>query len=194
MIILFVSGELSASLKTVGTLLLLLLALPFNLLLVSLALLWKVLTIPFQRRISAENRQKVLITGGKMTKALQLARLFNHAGHEVTLVETHKYWLSGHRFSFAVKNFSTVPAPGKDTEGYCQGLLDIVKRSFSDLQAWIKKVTQGTDAIFQVNDPLPFLMVHHWQIPLLLVSNLVNLKSWVKIDFNIGKLVEIGGD
>ncbi len=67
-------------------------------------------------------------------------------------------------------------------------------RSLSDLQAWIEKVTQGTDAIFQLNDPLPFLMVHHWQIPLLLMGNLLHLKGWVKIDFNIGKLVEIGGD
>ena len=450
MVILFVSGKLSAFLKTVSTLLLLLIALPFNLLLVSVALVWKILTIPFSKSISTENSKKVLITGGKMTKALQLARLFNQAGHEVTLVETDKYWLSGHRFSFAVKNFYTVPAPEKDTPGYCQGLLDIVKRenidlvipvsspvasyydsvaktklqdycevlhfdpevtkmlddkyslcqkalelglsapksftitnpqqvldfdfasdgnkyilksiqydsvtrldltqlpfegmenyvrslpisenrpwtmqqfitgqeycthstvrngkirlhccsksspfqvnyehvdnpqifawvkefvsklnlsgqisfdfiqtedgtvypiecnprthsaitmfynhpgvanayltdgenedeapitplsnsrptywtyhelwrltgirSFEDLQAWIKKVTQGTDAIFQLNDPLPFLMVHHWQIPLLLIGNLVHLKGWVKIDFNIGKLVEIGGD
>jgi hypothetical protein len=67
-------------------------------------------------------------------------------------------------------------------------------RSFSDLQAWIKKITQGTDAILQINDPLPFLMVHHWQIPLLLIGNLQKLKGWVKIDFNIGKLVELDGD
>jgi predicted ATP-grasp superfamily ATP-dependent carboligase len=133
MVILFVSGKLSAFLKTVSTLLLLLIALPFNLLLVSLALVGKVLTIPFSKSISTENGKKVLITGGKMTKALQLARLFNEAGHEVTLVETDKYWLSGHRFSFAVKNFYTVPAPEKDTPGYCQGLLDIVKRENIDL-------------------------------------------------------------
>ena len=450
MVILFVSGKLSAFLKTVGTLLLLLVALPFNLLLVSFALFTKVLTAPFKKHKSAAKPKKVLITGGKMTKALQLARLFFAAGHEVILVETHKYWLSGHRFSFAVKNFYTVPAPEKDPEGYAQGLLDIVKRenvdvvipvsspvasyydsvaktklkddcevlhfepeitemlddkfslcqkalelglsapkslaitnpqqvldfdfasdgskyilksiqydsvsrldltqlpfagmenyvrslpisenrpwtmqqfitgqeycthstvrkgkirlhccsqsspfqvnyehidnpkifawveefvaklnlsgqisfdfmqtedgtvypiecnprthsaitmfynhpdvakayltdaenenekpitplsnskptywtyhelwrltgirSLADLQAWSKKVTQGTDAIFQFDDPLPFLMVHHWQIPLLLIGNLLRLKGWVKIDFNIGKLVEIGGD
>ncbi|MFM7368238.1 MAG: ATP-grasp enzyme, partial [Sphaerospermopsis kisseleviana] len=44
------------------------------------------------------------------------------------------------------------------------------------------------------DDPLPFLMVHHWQIVLLLLQNMVKLKGWVRIDFNIGKLVEIGGD
>jgi predicted ATP-grasp superfamily ATP-dependent carboligase len=67
-------------------------------------------------------------------------------------------------------------------------------RSLSDLQAWINKITNGTDAMLRLDDPLPFLMVHHWQIPLLLLQNLSKLKGWVKIDFNIGKLVEIGGD
>jgi hypothetical protein len=55
-------------------------------------------------------------------------------------------------------------------------------------------IWRGTDAIFQVNDPIPFLTVHHWQIPLLLLDNLRRLGSWIRIDFNIGKLVEIGGD
>ncbi|TAH14827.1 MAG: ATP-grasp enzyme, partial [Oscillatoriales cyanobacterium] len=55
-------------------------------------------------------------------------------------------------------------------------------------------ITQGKDAIFDWNDPLPFLMVHHWQIPLLLWGNLQKPKEWIRIDFNIGKLVEIGGD
>ncbi len=67
-------------------------------------------------------------------------------------------------------------------------------RSLSDFQAWIQKITTGTDAIFQLNDPLPFLMNPHWQISLLLLQNLFKFKNWVKIDFNIGKLVEIGGD
>ena len=66
--------------------------------------------------------------------------------------------------------------------------------SGSDLQAWLQKIVKGTDAIFQVNDPLPFLTVPHWQITLLLLDNLRKLKGWVKIDFNIGKLVEVGGD
>lgn len=37
-------------------------------------------------------------------------------------------------------------------------------------------------------------MVHHWQIPLLLLKNLFQLKNWTRIDFNIGKLVQMGGD
>ncbi len=66
--------------------------------------------------------------------------------------------------------------------------------SWQQLQNWLEKITQGTDAIFRVDDPLPFLMVHHWQIPLLLLKQLYQLRDWLRIDFNIGKLVELGGD
>ena len=67
-------------------------------------------------------------------------------------------------------------------------------RSLKQLQTWIGNIVRGKEAIFDVNDPLPFLMVHHWQIPLLLLENLRKLKGWVRIDFNIGKLVQLGGD
>ena len=67
-------------------------------------------------------------------------------------------------------------------------------RSLDQFKIWIRRINQGTDGIFQVNDPLPFLMVHHWQIFLLLLNNLRQFKGWVRIDFNIGKLVELGGD
>jgi hypothetical protein len=60
-----------------------------------------------------------------MTKALQLARSFDRDGHDVYLVETHKYWLSGHRFSRAVKGFFTVPVPEKEPEAYCQALSEL---------------------------------------------------------------------
>ncbi|MEO6881462.1 MAG: ATP-grasp enzyme [Mycobacteriaceae bacterium] len=55
-------------------------------------------------------------------------------------------------------------------------------------------ILTGTDAIFSSADPLPFLAVHHLQIPWLLLVNLVKGGRWVKIDVNIGKLVEPGGD
>jgi predicted ATP-grasp superfamily ATP-dependent carboligase len=445
------SAKVLAMLKTVGTLLLLLLLLPINALVVLLALLVNLLTVPWQRSpVSTEHRKTILLTGGKMTKALQLARSFKAAGHRVILVETPKYWLSGHRFSNAVDRFYTVPVPEQDPTGYCNRLLEIVKqeavnvfipvsspiasyydslakgvliphcevvhfdadvtqlldnkftfcekagslglsapkvflvthpdhvlkfdfaadgsqyvlksipydsvhrldmtllpcenlaehlkdlpispekpwvmqefvrgqeycthstvrdgvirlhgcskssafqvnyqhvdnpaiyewvqrfvrelnltgqisfdfiqrsdgavfpiecnprihsaitmfhdhpgvadaylapvvdenqppivplpqskptywlyhelwrltqvRSLKQLQAWLANMTHGTDAIFQVSDPLPFLTVHHWQIPLLLLNNLRKLKGWIRIDFNIGKLVELGGD
>ena len=437
-------------LRNLGTLTLLMLAFPLNLALVVIALIWNGISSPFKKRKIIDNPQNILLTGGKMTKALQLARSFHAAGHNVILIETHKYWLSGHRFSNAVKKFYTVPAPEKDPDGYCQAILKIVQteniatfipvsspvasyydslageliapfcqvihfsleitqilddkftlcekarslglsapkaylitdpqqildfdfqtdnskyllksisynsvsrldmtqlpfegmedyitnlpiseenpwtmqefitgqeycthstvrkgkirlhccsksspfqvnyehverpeiydwvekfvqelnltgqisfdfiqtedgtvypiecnprthsaitmfynhpelanaylqdseddqedpilplpdskptywlyheiwrlteiESFSDLQAWLRKMIEGTDAIFQVNDPLPFLTVPHWQITLLLLENLRKLKGWIRIDFNIGKLVELGGD
>ncbi|WP_375481272.1 ATP-grasp enzyme [uncultured Jatrophihabitans sp.] len=67
----------------------------------------------------------VLISGGKMTKALQLARSFHRAGHRVVLVESGKYRLTGHRFSNAVDAFHTVPKP--DDPGYADALLRIVQ-------------------------------------------------------------------
>ena len=37
-------------------------------------------------------------------------------------------------------------------------------------------------------------MVHHVQIPWLLLQNLRRRGAWLRIDFNIGKLVEPAGD
>jgi hypothetical protein len=118
--ILFIQGRGPALVQNLGTLTLLLILLPFNLAVVSVALLWNWISTPFRKKIipSLETK-RILVTGGKMTKALQLARSFHAAGHEVFLVETHKYWLSGHRFSRAVKGFYTVPAPQKATVKDC---------------------------------------------------------------------------
>ena len=58
----------------------------------------------------------------------------------------------------------------------------------------LKVIARGKDAIFDLNDPLPFLMVHHVHIPWLLLKNLLQRKDWIRIDFNIGKLVERAGD
>lgn len=63
-------------------------------------------------------------------------------------------------------------------------------RSLSQVRSWWSNIWRGTDAVFTVNDPLPFLMVHHWQIPLLLLENLRHLRGWIRIDFNIGELIE----
>ena len=118
----------SALLRNLGTLILLTLALPFNFILVAVTLIWNWITSPFKQRKAITNPQNVLITGGKMTKALQLARSFHAAGHNVVLIETDKYWLSGHRFSNAVKKFYTVPAPERDADAYCQAIQKIVRQ------------------------------------------------------------------
>ncbi len=58
----------------------------------------------------------------------------------------------------------------------------------------LRVVRRGRDAVFDWSDPLPFLVLHHVQIPVLLLRALVAGKDWIRIDFNIGKLVEAGGD
>ena len=115
--------------KSAVTLLLLLPALPVNLSVTGLALL-RGLVVPYARQTAAEPKT-VLISGGKMTKALQLARSFAAAGHRVVLVESAKYRLTGHRFSRAVDRFYVVPAP--DDKGYAAALLDIVVREQVDV-------------------------------------------------------------
>ena len=124
--------RVSAFLRNLGTLTLLTLVFPINLMIVLVAWIRTSISSPSQHRPLIKDPQNILITGGKMTKALQLARSFHAAGHSVILVETHKYWLSGHRFSRAVKKFHTVPAPEKDADSYCQALLNIVQLEHID--------------------------------------------------------------
>jgi hypothetical protein len=85
------------------------------------------------------------------------------------------YW-----FYHELWRLNEVLFPGKGT----------VKQPIKQLQTWLSRITGGTDALFRVNDPLPFLMVHHWQIPLLILENLRQLRGWIRIDFNIGELIE----
>jgi predicted ATP-grasp superfamily ATP-dependent carboligase len=120
------SRRFQTAVKTIATLILLLLVLPLNIALTAIALLRSIIIKPFQSRTIADSPQTILISGGKMTKALQLARSFHKAGHRVILVETHKYWLTGHRYSWAVDRFYTVPNP--QTEEYSQALLKIVQQ------------------------------------------------------------------
>ena len=82
------------------------------------------------RRETPEPRT-ILVSGGKMTKALQLARSFHRAGHRVILVESGKYRLTGHRFSRDVDRFYTVPDP--QSADYAAALLDIVIAEGVDL-------------------------------------------------------------
>jgi predicted ATP-grasp superfamily ATP-dependent carboligase len=79
----------------------------------------------------APTPRTVLLTGGKMTKSLQLARSFHLAGHRVVLAESARYRWSGHRFSRAVDRFHVVPEPG--APGYAEALLDVVRREGVDV-------------------------------------------------------------
>ena len=134
--------------KTTATLLVLLLALPFNLVLTSIALLIAQLTNPSRSKSIASSPQTILISGGKMTKALQLARSFKQAGHRVILIEAHKYGLTGHRYSWAIDRFYTVPNP--DHSDYPQALLDIVQQEKVDVYVPVcSPVASYYDAVVQ---------------------------------------------
>lgn len=112
----------------------LLLALPVNLAVVVTAIVYRSIrefTGSKLGRIKAREPKTILISGGKMTKALQLARSFHEAGHRVVLAESATYWFIGHRFSRSVDRFYTLPKP--DSERYGQALLKIVEREHVDV-------------------------------------------------------------
>jgi hypothetical protein len=115
--------------KTLGVLGLLLLALPLNLALTAVALLRSAFVQA--PRLAAVQPKTVMVSGGKMTKALQLARSFHAAGHRVILIESAKYRLTGHRFSRAVDRFYTVPKP--QSPRYADALLAIVQSEGVDV-------------------------------------------------------------
>jgi predicted ATP-grasp superfamily ATP-dependent carboligase len=121
--------QLQTIVKTVATLILLLLVLPLNLAITAIALLKAIVVRP--RTMAASDPKTILISGGKMTKALQLARSFHQAGHRVILIESHKYWLTGHRFSWAIDRFYTVPKP--QAKDYTDALLEIVQKERIDV-------------------------------------------------------------
>jgi hypothetical protein len=121
-------GDANA-LRTLATLAGLLMTLPFDLVLVAGTLACRIRNPRARRGVAA--RRTVLISGGKMTKALQLARSFHSAGHRVVLVESAKYRWTGHRFSRAVDAFHVVPEP--TAPGYADALLDVVRREGVDV-------------------------------------------------------------
>ena len=119
--------------KNLATIALLTAVLPVNLALVLAALgygAYRQLLQPRQPRAALLQRKSILISGGKMSKALQLARFFHHAGHRVVLIESHAYWLTGHRFSRAVDKFYTVPKA--DADDYERALLAIIQKEHID--------------------------------------------------------------
>lgn len=156
------ASKISFQLKTIGTLILLAIAFPVNCTIVFLSVLVSWIMVPFRQRTVAADAKNILLTGGKMTKALQLARSFHASGHQVFLVETHKYWLSGHRFSNAVRHFSTIPAPEIDPDGYYKELLKLVKKEKIDVFIPVSSpVSSYHDAVAGVSLS-PYCEVNHF--------------------------------
>jgi hypothetical protein len=123
-------SALRTTARSLGAQALLLAALPANLALTGAALARSAVVGPPPRE-TPERPRTVLLSGGKMTKALTLARAFHAAGHRVVLVESARYRLTGHRFSRAVDAFHTVPAP--EDPGYVDALVDVVRREGVDV-------------------------------------------------------------
>ncbi len=131
--------------RTLATLALLTAALPINLTAVlgSLAAGWLAgLAGRKPHRARPARARTILISGAKMTKALQLARSFHAAGHRVIMAETRKYRLTGHRFSRAVSGFCIIPDPRNP--GYAEALLDVVR-------------SEGVDVYLPVSSPVASL-------------------------------------
>lgn len=116
-------------LRSAATLALLLVPLPLNLAVTGAALVRGACLRP--RRDEVATPRTVLLSGGKMTKALTLARAFHRSGHRVVLIESGRYRWTGHRFSRAVSAFHTVPAPADP--GYGDALERIVRQEGVDV-------------------------------------------------------------
>ena len=58
----------------------------------------------------------------------------------------------------------------------------------------LKSLLEGVDAVFDFQDPLPFLALHYLQIPVQLARIVWLGTPWLKLDLCSGKVVELGGD
>lgn len=63
------------------------------------------------------------------------------------------------------------------------GLFQVLQRFFSE-----------READFDAEDPMPFLLRNHFQLPGLLLGTMIQGTPWKKLDFCIGKVVELNGD
>ena len=131
------ADTLNNYLRTIFFLVLLGLLFPFNLCFTLLTILFSFLTDLVRRKPAQPERhansKRILISGGMMTKALQLSRAFHQAGHRVILVDDSINWLTGHRWSKSVERFYVVPSPEKDPDAYIGTLSNIVQREKIDM-------------------------------------------------------------
>ena len=64
----------------------------------------------------------------------------------------------------------------------------------SQLRTLLERLIGEREAVFDAADPLPFLALNHLQLPWLLLGTMARGTPWKKLDFAIGKVVELGGD
>jgi predicted ATP-grasp superfamily ATP-dependent carboligase len=92
----------------------------------------------------------VLLTLGRLPKALELARSFNRAGWRVVIAEPFAWHVS--RLSNAVAKSNRVAAPNDDREQYLKDILAIIKEQRIDL---VLPVSEETMHIAALHGRLP---------------------------------------
>ena len=126
------SDILNTYARTLSFLLLLGLIFPFNLLITLCTYILSSLFNLFQQKtslsISNPNSKRILISGGRMTSALQLCRSFSQAGHQIILIDESPNWLTGHRFSNSVERFYVHPSALEQPDLYINTLANIVRK------------------------------------------------------------------
>ncbi|MEL7499641.1 MAG: ATP-grasp enzyme [Planctomycetota bacterium] len=122
--------SVSGCAKSIAAIVGLILFFPFSLAVTLAAFVVKSFAFAMGGGPMASNGKTVMLSGGKMTKALQLARLFHRAGYRVVLCETDDYRFTGHRFSNSVDRFEIVPRC--DVPNYADVLCEIAKQSSAD--------------------------------------------------------------
>lgn len=68
------------------------------------------------------------------------------------------------------------------------------KNDESGVLRFFNLLLTGVESDLDIKDPLPFIMRNHFQLPMLLFHTLKEKKPWLKLDFCIGKVVELNGD
>jgi hypothetical protein len=131
------SDTLNNYVRTISFLILLGLIFPLNLLITLFTIIFsKLINLIKQNQSISKlnpNSKRILISGGMMTKALQLCRAFHQAGHHIILVDEAINWLTGHRWSNSVERFYIVPSPEKEPEAYIKSLENIVQKEKIDM-------------------------------------------------------------
>ena len=86
------------------------------------------------------------------------------------------------------------PAGARPTYWLAHELFRLLTGHGMSRRSRMRTILRGRDAVWSLRDPLPFFMLHHVHIPSLLLRELREGRGWHRIDFNIGKLVQQGGD
>lgn len=124
----FKAANVHHVIKTIGYLMLFLLAFPITLAITCVTLVLHVVTR--KSLLINPNAKRILICSAGKTKALQLARSFYSAGHYVVLTETYPY--ATNRYSRCVSRFYLC-ADTTDHSAYIQSIVDIVQREHIDV-------------------------------------------------------------